>query len=334
MITVVIQPSFGNADARRHWQDTMVQPVPFDSLRSALTPQTEKALTDVHPDARARFWGMTNNHDNAVDTLGPGDVVLFTGRKHVQGVGEIGVVLRDAALGDALWDPHPDRGSYSNVYSLRSFAPAQIPYEEIWELPGFNAGDNFMGARFLRGDKADDLLSGLRIETATSAQTNEQDAAQAVARAAEMLPDEALNVTQTTYETQARTLTVNRVEAQLVALYRAHLGVQTHRLRTAAGVTDLVHEITGGVEVVEAKAASTREAVRLGIGQVLDYVRYIPETRRMALLLPSAPAPDMIELANSLGISIVYSDEAAGFVRTDAAATTTENMLRSVASES
>jgi hypothetical protein len=70
---------------------------------------------------------MTSNHDASVDTLQAGDVVLFTGNKHVQGIREIGTLIRDTALGDALGDTHPDRGSYSNVYSLRSFLPSRIP---------------------------------------------------------------------------------------------------------------------------------------------------------------------------------------------------------------
>ncbi|MER7071025.1 hypothetical protein [Terrabacter sp. NPDC000476] len=113
-----------------------------------MTLNERQAFGDMHPNGQARFWGMTSNQDKGAEGLGTGDVVLFTGRNHVQAVGEIGVVTRNRALADSLWDPHPDRGSYHNVYSLKSFEKTMIPYAEIWALPSFNAGDNFMGARF------------------------------------------------------------------------------------------------------------------------------------------------------------------------------------------
>ena len=54
------------------------------------------------------------------------------------------------------------------MYSLISFEETNIPYAEIWELPGFNRGDNFMGLRFLSKDASATVLQGLRIETQTS----------------------------------------------------------------------------------------------------------------------------------------------------------------------
>lgn len=147
MVQVVIQPSFGNADAQRHWADTIAREVRFDGdeLRATLTPEQLADLKAMHPTGQARFWGAVSSHDSRMDTLATGDIVLFTGKKHVRGVGEVGVTFRNSRMADSMWTPHGDRGSYHNVYSLRSFEPSLIPYEEIWALPGFNAGDNFMG---------------------------------------------------------------------------------------------------------------------------------------------------------------------------------------------
>ena len=38
------------------------------------------------------------------------------------------------------------------------------PYEEVWALPGFTAGDNFMGLRFLDPEKSEVVVEGLRID--------------------------------------------------------------------------------------------------------------------------------------------------------------------------
>jgi hypothetical protein len=148
---VIIQPSYGTREARRHWADTLDRPVPFLEHRYAevLTAEQRAELVAEHPDGTARFWGATPQHDRKMDTLAAGDVVLLTGRKHVRAVGTVGCCLRNDELARRLWDPDPARCLWRNVYSFRVYRPVAIPYERVWALPGFTVGDNFMGLRFL-----------------------------------------------------------------------------------------------------------------------------------------------------------------------------------------
>jgi hypothetical protein len=170
---VIVQPSYGNRHARRHWADTLDRPVPFRERRYAevLTGDERAALAAGHPDGSARFWGATPQHDRKMDTLTTGDVVLLTGQKHVRAVGAVGCVLRNDEFARRLWTPDPERCLWRNVYSFRSYRPAWIPYEEIWALPGFTAGDNFMGLRFLDSAKSETVLAGLDIAGLLSATT-------------------------------------------------------------------------------------------------------------------------------------------------------------------
>lgn len=165
---VVIQPSYGNRHARRHWGDTLDREVPFRAERyaEALSAGELAELDDVHPGGVARFWGTTDKHDRKVEVLDRGDIVLLTGRKHVLAVGEIGCVLRNPELARRLWTPEPGRCLWSNVYSFQAFEPTDIPYEEIWALPGFTVGDNFQGLRLLGPEKAETILTGLGVQPA------------------------------------------------------------------------------------------------------------------------------------------------------------------------
>lgn len=90
MTQVVIQPSFGKPASRRRWRDTLAKPVPFGEpgLRQLLTEEQHARLLAMHPTGRARFWGATSIHDKNMDRLATGDVVLFTGQRHVRAVGE------------------------------------------------------------------------------------------------------------------------------------------------------------------------------------------------------------------------------------------------------
>jgi len=99
---VVVQPSFGNVDAQRHWADTIAQEASLTDtdLRATLSPDQITALEALHPTGRARFWGSVSGHDTRMDGLATGDIVLFTGKKHVRGIGEVGVSFRNARTAD------------------------------------------------------------------------------------------------------------------------------------------------------------------------------------------------------------------------------------------
>lgn len=76
--------------------------------------------------------------------------------------------------------------------------------------------------------------------------------------------------------------------------------------------TDLYDE--DAMELVEVKASSDRATVRLALGQVLDYVRFIPGAAA-AVLLPAKPSADLVELLISRAVSVIWEAEGHGFRR-------------------
>lgn len=112
-----------------------------------------------------------------------------------------------------------------------------------------------------------------------------------------------------------------RREASLVLRYKAHLEKQGHEVGsrrikvpglTAALELDLF-DVTDG-ELVEAKGESTRANIRYALGQVLDYRRYVqPES--CAVLLPSRPSDDLINLLVENGVSCVHENGDGDFLR-------------------
>jgi hypothetical protein len=99
-------------------------------------------------------------------------------------------------------------------------------------------------------------------------------------------------------------------EQHLVTSYTDHLTKQGHvvkRWRIAIGgganlYTDLYDETTK--TLYEAKGRASREHIRLAIGQLLDYRRYL-EVEAIAVLLPTMPAGDMIDLRDELKIGCI-----------------------------
>ncbi|MET9250271.1 restriction endonuclease [Nonomuraea sp. NPDC003709] len=57
--------------------------------------------------------------------------------------------------------------------------------------------------------------------------------------------------------------------------------------------------------LVEAKGSVTRENVRMAIGQLADYGRFLPDATR-AILLPTQPRQDLVDLAHSQDVVVIW----------------------------
>jgi hypothetical protein len=122
------------------------------------------------------------------------------------------------------------------------------------------------------------------------------------------------------------TKTAIRAEQRMVRAYADYLEtrgrtVSRHRLKPSAdsGVlfTDLYEHDRRSL--IEAKARANRASIRMAIGQLADYARFIkPSPRRRAVLLPERPSDDLEQLLKSQGIDMVwrsgrrYADNARG----------------------
>jgi hypothetical protein len=114
-----------------------------------------------------------------------------------------------------------------------------------------------------------------------------------------------------------------RAEAKLVrafADYLRLLGHEVHRQRIApAGVakqllTDLYDSTTHCL--YEAKGSVSRESIRMAVGQLFDYARFLSHPE-LGLLVPSRPEDDLLDLCDRLQITVVWP-EGDGFSSTQA----------------
>ena len=59
--------------------------------------------------------------------------------------------------------------------------------------------------------------------------------------------------------------------------------------------------------LIEAKSNTTREKIRMAIGQLLDYQRHItPKPKKLAILVPKKPRDDLMNLLDNLNIMVIY----------------------------
>jgi len=324
MVRVLISPSYGSSETRRHWADTIDREVEFTAPRNdgLLAAEQREQLHSLHPDGRARFWGATPAHDKKFEDVATGDVVLFTGQGQVRAIGEVGAVFRNRALADALWPPRDDGPSWHTVYSLLDVVPSDITYEELNASIGYKPAHNFPGQMVLRGDKARSVLEDFMITSGTAATS------------APLLPSapdpdpvriaalEELRTHRSGYRRSRRLIVVDRREARLVREYRRFLadrGLTASRFYCPAGVSDMYVEHTGEPEVIEAKSAAGHHHVRQALAQLLDYAPHSPApAHTLTALFPESPDPDDVALLHRYGIDCVHQEPPHGFRRVPA----------------
>lgn len=111
---------------------------------------------------------------------------------------------------------------------------------------------------------------------------------------------------------KAEPIEAERREAKLVLDFEAYLlarGRAVSRKRVLPPgerkpmYTDLYDDTTKAL--VEAKGTTSREAMRMALGQLADYGRFVPATHR-AVLLPERPRADLEALAVSQGAAVIW----------------------------
>lgn len=101
-----------------------------------------------------------------------------------------------------------------------------------------------------------------------------------------------------------------RAEWTLVDHFVAATGIsRTRRRYTLDNGTSIYCDlfVESPPVLIEAKATASRSAVREGIGQLHDYEHKEPTPVRKVLLLPEAPAADLLEVCKQVGIAVVWA---------------------------
>ncbi len=154
---------------------------------------------------------------------------------------------------------------------------------------------------------------------ATQAEPVDVDTAELPGGNAEAVPIEAVRAREYPVAGSTAATAVKR-EAELATRYQEHLEKRgascvRYKLRPPGELRDLFTDLVDETANVlyEAKGVATREAVRMAIGQLLDYSRHMPSTPDLAVLLPALPTADLLDLLSRHNIRCVYEDSTGVF---------------------
>ncbi|MEU1495973.1 hypothetical protein [Streptomyces sp. NPDC005732] len=152
-----------------------------------------------------------------------------------------------------------------------------------------------------------------------------RQAAENAATSGSLVVSEEFNKKMSIRSSTAARIAVHR-KAELTRTYLAHLksiGRKTGAFQikvkglTSTLRTDL-YDATGHV-LYEVRGSQSREEVRMALGKILDYSRYVQTEEhqgppKRVVLLPAKPDLDMFELCESHEVAIVYMSENGSFI--------------------
>jgi hypothetical protein len=114
----------------------------------------------------------------------------------------------------------------------------------------------------------------------------------------------------------------DRQEQELLLRYADHLrrggAVVSRRIYRVGGARPLACDAfdeTNNV-LIEARAATDRNSLRLAVGQLLDYARFHHPRPVLRVLLAREPGPDLVAYLTSLGIQLAFPDDGGFTLRT------------------
>lgn len=130
------------------------------------------------------------------------------------------------------------------------------------------------------------------------------------------VPLEKHHIEHTMFEPGQAPYQAERREAGLVGGLRDYLEGMGHhvtrnRIIPPGEVSPLYTDLFDQTDnlLVEAKSTTTRDAVRMGVGQLCDYRRHVPDAHHLALLVPHKPRTDLIDLCAALNIAAFWPEK-------------------------
>ncbi len=119
MAKVILQPS-GNKDAKKHYVDTVQNPVALSRIKPFISPLEYSQLNLIYPDELAKVWGVTagktGSNKRKWDKIEAGDVTLFSADRRIFSSAVTTFKLQSENLAVDLWDYKNQGETWEYIY--------------------------------------------------------------------------------------------------------------------------------------------------------------------------------------------------------------------------
>jgi hypothetical protein len=309
--SILLLPAAGPESAR-HFDESVATAIPPDRLDEWFPADAE--AFGIRVTNRLGAWGLRDNTKNLPgsgvapiiwDRIQVETLALFSGRDaYFCAARVIGKGTSEAASFELWGSPE-----FRWLVLLSDIREVAIPLDVVSQGAGFSPSYKLNRQALVpKEHREPTLLASLCAYLPLA-----KDGVPTV----EEVPPEEAHVEVYELPSASETLAARRREAALVGALRDWWrrpdgpdAVLRLRILTDSGrwplYVDLYNKTTN--ELVEAKGTCSRQDIRMAIGQLADYRRFVRSPPRCVILLPQAPAPDLIDLLEQEGIGVIVPD--------------------------
>lgn len=168
MSRVILQPT-GNKDAREHYQDTLVKPVPLDTIQQYVTKEEYGYLEELYPNRLVPTWGVTagvkNVNKKKWDKINPSDITFFSANKVLYSYAFVTFKIHNINLAEKLWGVDNKNQTWEYIYFLDELREHNIPQLLFNKLVGYSENFIIQGFNVLDEEKSNKLLAYFELQS-------------------------------------------------------------------------------------------------------------------------------------------------------------------------
>ena len=165
-MAVILQPC-GNKDARAHYNDTVLFPVPHHTVSNLLNEQDNETLKNIYPDGMLKIWGVTPINQRKWEKVKAGDITLFSKSKAIFASAVATHKIHNKSLAEKLWGLDAKGNAWEYIYFIAEIQAQKIPYIELNRVIPYK--DNFVIQGFMVLDeiKSQNVADKFDLESQT-----------------------------------------------------------------------------------------------------------------------------------------------------------------------
>jgi len=162
MARVILQP-YADKAARKHFVDTIDNPVPLSLIQQYLPESAFQKLALLSGENSIPVWGVTPGREGVNigkwQKVEPGDVVLFARQRAIRASAVVMFKVQAKTLAENLWGTDNVGQTWEYVYFLKDVKEHLISVETFNAAASYESNNNIQGFSVLTEEKSADILS-------------------------------------------------------------------------------------------------------------------------------------------------------------------------------
>ena len=162
---LLLQPC-AHADARKHFVDTIEQPVAISRMLPFLPPPEQQSIQSTFGDAVA-VWGVTpgtsGGNVKKWERLSIGDTALFCQDNAFFLKATVAFKIHNASLAEQLWGKQGDGATWEYMFFLTDIEPVDVKVPDFNRAANYDAGYVVRGFSVLGDSISEEILEQLNL---------------------------------------------------------------------------------------------------------------------------------------------------------------------------